>query len=155
MAMPPLADLVPVLQTAIGPVILISGVGLLLLSMTNRLGRVIDRARILRDMINSQDASRRERALAQLPVLWDRASLIRKSIMFATISALIAALMIISLFIGAIFSLDFAWFIALLFVGCMLALIWSLAFFLKDINRALLALKLELGDMPGDAGGGK
>ena len=38
-------DIVPVLQIAIGPVILISGVGLLLLTMTNRLGRAIDRAR--------------------------------------------------------------------------------------------------------------
>ena len=37
-----LTDLVPILQMAIGPVILISGVGLLLLSMTNRLGRAID-----------------------------------------------------------------------------------------------------------------
>jgi hypothetical protein len=33
------------LRDAIGPVILISGVGLLLLTMTNRLGRAIDRAR--------------------------------------------------------------------------------------------------------------
>ena len=41
------AELIPVLQTAIGPVILISGIGLLLLTMTNRLGRAIDRARII------------------------------------------------------------------------------------------------------------
>ena len=39
--MPPnsLNQMFPVLQVAIGPVILISGVGLLLLTMTNRLGR--------------------------------------------------------------------------------------------------------------------
>ena len=42
-----LTELIPILQIAVGPVILISGVGLLLLSMTNRLGRAIDRARIL------------------------------------------------------------------------------------------------------------
>ena len=40
-------ELIPILQSAVGPVILISGVGLLLLSMTNRFGRVVDRARIL------------------------------------------------------------------------------------------------------------
>jgi len=40
-------ELIPVLQTAIGPVALISGIGLLILSMTNRLGRVIDRGRSL------------------------------------------------------------------------------------------------------------
>jgi hypothetical protein len=40
---PPL-ELIPVLQVAIGPVILISGVGLLLLTLTNRFGRAVDRA---------------------------------------------------------------------------------------------------------------
>jgi len=39
------SEIVPVLQTAISPVVLISGVGLLLLTMTNRLGRIVDRAR--------------------------------------------------------------------------------------------------------------
>lgn len=37
-----MVDLIPTLQTAIGPVILISGVALLLLTVTNRLGRAID-----------------------------------------------------------------------------------------------------------------
>jgi len=41
-------ELIPVLQVAIGPVVLISGIGLLILSMTNRFGRVIDRGVALR-----------------------------------------------------------------------------------------------------------
>lgn len=46
-----LNDLIPVLQIAIGPVILISGVGLLLLSLTNRFGRAVDRSRqIIREL---------------------------------------------------------------------------------------------------------
>ena len=40
-----LEQIIPELRDAIGPVILISGVGLLLLTMTNRRGRAIDRAR--------------------------------------------------------------------------------------------------------------
>ena len=40
-----LTELVPILQLAIGPVILISGVGMLLLTFTNRFGRVVDRTR--------------------------------------------------------------------------------------------------------------
>ena len=50
-----LHEIVPVLQVATGPVILISGIGLLLLTMTNRLGRTIDRARIFAG--NCRDAS--------------------------------------------------------------------------------------------------
>jgi len=41
----PVSELIPVLQVAIGPVILVSGVGLLLLTLTNRYGRTIDRSR--------------------------------------------------------------------------------------------------------------
>ena len=51
-------ELIPLLQTAIGPVILISGVGLLLLSMTNRFGRIIDRSRILAHEMRSGSARR-------------------------------------------------------------------------------------------------
>jgi len=40
-----LEQIIPELRDAVGPVILISGVGLLLLTFTNRLGRAIDRAR--------------------------------------------------------------------------------------------------------------
>ena len=151
MSVPSLAELVPVLQTAIGPVILISGVGLLLLSMTNRLGRVIDRARILHGVLRSEDAVMRERATAQLPILWRRAALIRKAIFLSTVSALLAACLIITLFIAALLGLDAGGLIALLFVGCLVALIWSLVLFLKDVNQALVALKLELGDAVGEA----
>lgn len=45
MHVPSVTELIPVLQTAISPMILISGLELLLLTMTNRLGRAIDRAR--------------------------------------------------------------------------------------------------------------
>src|SRR5688572_19515401 len=55
----PLNEIVPVLQVAIGPVILISGVGLLLLTMTNRLGRAIDRARsLVRELREGRDHDR-------------------------------------------------------------------------------------------------
>ncbi len=73
MQLPPLAQLIPILQTAIGPVILISGVGLLLLTMTNRLGRVIDRARSLARERTQVDESNQASIEAQLRILWVRA----------------------------------------------------------------------------------
>ena len=60
---PRLAELVPVLQVAIGPVILISRIGLLLLSMTNRYGRIVERSRIVpatrRDAAGDEKTPRR------------------------------------------------------------------------------------------------
>ncbi len=139
-----MAELIPVLQTAIGPVILISGIGLLLLTMTNRLGRAIDRARMIGAQLAQSDGASRPALEAQLRILWRRARLIRTAISLAAASALAAALLIILIFFTAILGLPTAWLVASLFVACMLFLIASLALFIHDINQSLAALKLEL-----------
>ncbi len=137
-------ELIPVLQTAIGPVILISGVGLLLLSMTNRFSRIIDRARNLIALSENAGGPPRGRLLTQIDILWEQARLIRLSILFGGISVLCAALLIIVLFITALFGIEDAWLISAIFVICMLSLIASLGIFLTDINKSLAAFKVEL-----------
>jgi len=139
-----ISELIPVLQTAIGPVILISGVGLLLLSMTNRLSRVIERARNLLAASDAMGALPRERMLRQIDILWGQARLIRASILLAASSVLCAALLIIALFVTALFGLEDAWLISFIFVCCMISLIASLFAFIADINRSLSAFKVEL-----------
>ena len=151
MPFPTLTELIPILQIAIGPVILISGVGLLLLSMTNRLGRAIDRARILRQELRAGVSGDETRTRGQLQILWYRADHIRQAIILSTVSALLAACLIIALFVATVLRLDTGWVIACLFTGCMVALIGSLVVFLWDINQALLALRLEIGDVLGDS----
>ena len=137
-------ELIPVLQTAIGPVILISGVGLLLLSMTNRLSRVIDRARNLLATSEHQAGPPRQKTLAQIDILWSQAKLIRLSILFAAISLLCAAVLIIILFVTALLGIEDAWLLSIIFVTCMGSLIASLIAFITDINRSLSAFKVEL-----------
>ena len=138
------SQLIPVLQTAIGPVILVSGVGLLLLTMTNRLGRVIDRSRILSAELPHETGANIQRIKAQLTILWRRARLIRLAIILAATSALCASLLIIVLFMTALFQLEDAWLIGALFITCMFALIGSLITFIRDIDQSLAALRLEL-----------
>jgi hypothetical protein len=138
------AQLIPVLQTAIGPTILISGVGLLLLTMTNRLARTIDRARITARELPSASQEVRMKDAEQLRVLWRRARLIRLSIALASTSALFAAILIIVLFVTALLQIENAWLICALFIVCLVCLIGSLLVFIHDVNQALAALKLEL-----------
>ncbi|MFA9404808.1 MAG: DUF2721 domain-containing protein [Anaerolineales bacterium] len=140
------SELIPVLQTAIGPVILISGVGLLLLTMTNRLGRVIDRARWIDEGYPDLPENEKAQKRAQLSVLWRRARMIRLSITLASTSALFAAILIVILFATALLQLEDAWLISLVFVICIMTLIASLLIFIHDINQSLVALRLELDD---------
>jgi len=137
-------QLIPVLQTAIGPTILISGVGLLLLTMTNRLGRAIDRARILARELPGAGERERVKNEEQLRIIWSRARLLRLAIALASLSALSAAILIIVLFFSALFHIENAWLVSALFIDCMACLIGSLAMFIHDIKQALAALTLEL-----------
>src|SRR5580700_11587725 len=97
-----LEQIIPELRDAIGPVILISGVGLLLLTMTNRLGRAIDRARQLKNELSVRTGLERAQTLAQVTILYRRAKIIRLSITLAAASAALAALLIVTLFVTAL-----------------------------------------------------
>lgn len=138
-----LQELVPVLQLSVGPVIMISGVGLVLLSMTNRYGRVIDRARDISALKRNAKGEEETHLQAQLQILVRRARLVRLAIALASLSLLFAAVLIMTLFLIALFNLAAALLLVGLFMACMLCLIASLAVFLLDINISLSALELE------------
>lgn len=91
---------VQILTASIAPVIVISGVGLLLLSITNRYGRAIDRARLLaRELGESDPESARRRHLAdQLRLTSERARILRSSMIYASSSIFFVSLTILSLF---------------------------------------------------------
>jgi hypothetical protein len=144
------SQLIPTLQVAIGPVVLVSGIGLLILSMTNRLGRVIDRGRILAREQAELPPEAQVRIEAQLHILVRRAEYLRQAITASSISVLLAALLIITLFLTAVLQLEDAWLIGALFVGSLGALIISLVAFLRDLNESLLAFKLDIGMPPKD-----
>lgn len=131
---------VPILQTAIGPVILISGVGLLILTMTNRLARAIDRARAL----NHRSGAELERARPQLRILIRRARLLQRAIFMCATSALCAALLVTAIFLSAVFGVSFDALLALLFIAAMGSLIYSLVLFIRDVNLSLAALETDL-----------
>ena len=135
-----LPDLIPVLQVAIGPVIVVSGIGLLLLTMTNRFGRIIDRTR---QVAREPEGERRT---AQMKILLTRAQIVRAAIALASFSVLLAALLIIVLFFEALANTGHAAPVVWLFVSCMACLIASLLLFISDVNLSLRALKLEVSE---------
>jgi hypothetical protein len=139
-----LSELIPVLQVAVAPVSLISGVGLLLLSLTNRFGRAVDRSRQLIREMREADDENRGRLAEQVTILYRRARLIQISIILGTVSLLFAAVLIITLFFTALRHLELAVLISLLFMCCLGSLIGSLIAFIMDIRLSLKALKMEM-----------
>jgi cobalamin biosynthesis protein CobD/CbiB len=145
MAVAETSDIVKVLQTAVTPVVMISGVGLLLLTMTNRFGRLVDRARSLAARLRDGEGGDLEPIRAQLHILARRGRLLRRSIAEAGFCVLFAALLIITLFITMLAGHEVEWLIAAWFILSLVFLILSLIDFIRDVYRALEATALEVG----------
>jgi hypothetical protein len=139
-----LYEFITILQGSVGPVILISGAGLLMLSMTNRFARVLDRSRHTLETLRNAAAPEQRYLEKQLDILVRRARLLRTSITFAVLSVLLVAILVIVLFLTAFFNLEIVLLAAVLFILCLTSLVVSLLVFLQDISLSLAALKLEL-----------
>ena len=133
------------LQASISPVALISGVGLLILSMTNRFGRVTDRLREMSENSPANDSRRH----AQVAIFLKRARLLKNSISCAVGSVLGASVMILLLFLAAVLAAPVRALVLVLFAVSILLLIFSLVYFLLDMNLSLRAVEEHLGPRGG------
>ncbi len=132
------SDIARVIQLAVAPVFLLSGVGVTLTVLTNRLARIIDRARYLQ---GAPVGFRTEDVTSELAVLSRRAALVHQAITLSTTCALVICLVIISLFLATFLNRDVATLIALLFIVAMLAFVGALVNFLREIFLATHTLR--------------
>lgn len=134
--MDPITDVAHVIQLAIAPVFLLTGVGSLLGVMTSRLGRVIDRGRHIESTYAAMQASARGHADDELTALAHRARLASWAINFSTAAALLVCAVIAALFLDAFIGTDLRWLVGAVFVAAMLLLIGGLVCFLREVYVA-------------------
>ncbi|HEX9006386.1 MAG TPA: DUF2721 domain-containing protein [Bacteroidota bacterium] len=140
------SELTRALQTSISPIAMISGIGLLLLSMTNRLGRTTDRARLVSDAIARCGAEEEQRLLPQVRILYRRSRILRAAITLGTVSILFVSILIMMLFAITTWGWNIQYLVLIVFVLSLLSLIASLLLFLEDLTLALKALRHEVGE---------
>ena len=136
-------DIVHVVQSSVAPVFLLTGVAATLSVLTNRLSRVVDRARALEERLEKEPA-RRGALLADLRVLERRARYINTAISMCAVAALLVALVVVSLFADAFLGVDLAKAVALLFVAAMLCLSVAYIAFFVEVRLAIVALRIGI-----------
>lgn len=141
---PVASNFLPVIQLAITPVILISGVGALMITLTNRMGRIVDRTRSLAEKVRMAGQEERAHFDNQLVILWRRAKLIRISVTFAGLSMLLSCLLVMAIFADASLARDFGAPLVVVFLGSVVCLAAALIAFLRDVWMSLWALRLEV-----------
>lgn len=148
-----LTEITGILQASISPVALISGVGLLLLSLTNRFGRTTDRARALHAQIHASPPEEARDLETEIRILFRRSTILRGSISLAATSILCAGLLIATLFLAYLFGAAVQDAVAVLFALSFFALVASAVLLIEDVSLSLKALRLELRAHLGDAPG--
>jgi hypothetical protein len=141
-----------VIQLAVAPVFLLSGIGAMLSVMTNRLARVVDRARGLEREVLQSGIQPEAIVISELTALARRAKLISRSITLCTITALLICAVIAVLFLGAFLRLNTSTTVALLFITAMFAFFLGLLMFLREILVATASVRIGLQQVPPPAG---
>jgi hypothetical protein len=131
------------IQLALGPVFLISGVGITLSMLTQRVARIVDRARSLESQRESTTA---EKTLAHidedLRVIFRRVRYINSAIALCTTSALLTALVVTLLFASEFSPLGVGGVIAGMFVAATACLSLAFLMFLIEVRIATKALRI-------------
>lgn len=139
-------SLVDFFQSTISPLVLISGVGLILLSLTNRLARTIDRSRGLVAEIENPSSNDKGNKKIQLRILVRRSYILKYSITSISFSILCSSLIIPILLIMYIFHYDLTILGKLFFLLSIIGIILSAIFLFIDVSLTLKALEFEVKD---------
>ena len=140
-----IATVASVIDIAVAPVFLLAGISGLLVVLTNRLGRTIDRSRSLQAAETEilPEANRRtvERELA---ALLRRIQLSHAAISLSTLSAILVCLVIVALFLGTLLQVNVSIVVASLFIVCMVILSLAFGAFLLEVLISTRTLRASL-----------
>tara|TARA_B110000858_G_scaffold195348_1_gene251554 strand:+ start:2164 stop:2634 length:471 start_codon:yes stop_codon:yes gene_type:complete len=124
-----------VIQLAVAPVFLLAGIAGLLNVLSIRLGRAVDRVRVVETRLNREPHPDHASLLqAEISALWSRIRLASWSIRMFVAGALVVCLVIVSLFLSELTRLDMSAVIVTFFLGAMFLLIMGLICFLVEVS---------------------
>lgn len=132
------------LQASISPVAMISGIGLLLLSMTNRYSRLTEQARGLARLADALAEEECAHLRMQIRVIFQRCRILRLAIGLNLLSIVFVSLIIAGLFAIYVTHLNLQLLVMALFVLSFVSLVASLLCFIRDIGLSLKAIHRAL-----------
>lgn len=139
------------IQLAIAPVFLLAGIGAILSVLTIRLGRVVDRARLVeKKVLQATSDDHRQRLQVESIALWRRIKIINWAMRLAVGSALLVCFVIISLFIGAFAAVEMGGLLAAQFILALLLLILALLCLLLETSISTRKMLQGAADLIAD-----
>ena len=132
-----LTDITHVIQLAVAPVFLLTAIATLINALNIRLGRGIDRRRLILGRIRGSAGLRSDDDRAELGLLARRIRLIYFSLLAAGLGGLLICLVVAGAFVGALMAVDLSKVVAVFFILAMLAIVACLGMFLREVFLAV------------------
>ncbi|MBP6110383.1 MAG: DUF2721 domain-containing protein [Rhodocyclaceae bacterium] len=132
------SDISQVIQLAIAPVFLLTAVATMINAMNTRLGRVVDRRRVIQDRLDATQGESHPECDTEMEQLRARSRLIYFAMFGAVLAALLVCLVVAGSFLGALLEIEISREIAGLFIAAMLAMIGALSLFLREVYLAVI-----------------
>ncbi len=130
-----LTDIAHVIQLSVAPVFLLTAISTLIGAMNTRLGRIIDRRRVVTELYANKETTLAD--AEELLLLARRRHLIYLAILSAVIAALLVCFVVAGAFLGALIAADLTRLVAAFFILAMMSMIAALSLFLREIYLAV------------------
>jgi hypothetical protein len=138
---PHIVNVAHIIQLSVAPVFLLSGVGVMLTVFTNRLARIVDRARALEERLHVTEEVRKSHIYAELSNLSRRSRWNEGAIALTTVTGLLISLVIVALFVDDIVAVDLSGLVALLFILAMVTFVAAFISFLREVVLATVRIR--------------
>lgn len=140
----PLSAIAHTIQLSIAPVFLLTALGTFLGVLSTRLGRIVDRARVLVEQrLPAAPATAQARIREELALLGRRRHLVNLAITAGVSAALFVCSIISALFLGQLLDAHVGRMTEVLFLAAMLAFTVALLLFLREIVLAVASVRID------------
>jgi hypothetical protein len=144
--MPDVYSITHLIQLAVAPVFLLTGVGAMLSVLTMRMSRVVDRGHVIVKTVKDTDSTLQD-FKEEIQALKTRSEFIHRSIIFCSLTAFFICLVIMTIFAANFIQAKLGILVAGLFGLAMLSFIISLVYFLREVAISSHSIKLALSEL--------
>lgn len=138
-----ISEMSKAIQLALGPVFLLTGIAGMLNVMSGRLSRIIDRGRSLTEKPDLMSMYEPAEIHREILMLERRRHITSRAITMITVAALLVCLVIVTLFLEALFFVRLNWLIGILFILATLGLVVGLGYFLREVHFASRTVRIR------------
>jgi len=132
-----------IIQLAVAPVFMLSGIGAFINVCALRVSRTVDRSRAIEPLLLRSKGAEHRRWHAEIRMLDRRLHLVNWAIFLSVLSAVLICIVVALLFAAALFEPNFGKAIALLFIGSMISVGVGFAFFLVETRLSSRSMRIR------------